>query len=94
MDLQYTLTVDGAWTDWSQWGSCSKTCGGGRRSRARTCDNPKPANGGKECVGDSGDFGDCNIDDCPTVPAGTYQQVAIYIVAKYKTKNWIKLNKQ
>ena len=67
--------VDGAWTDWSQWGSCTKTCGGGRRSRSRTCDNPKPANGGKECFGDSGDFGDCNVDDCPTVAAGTYQQV-------------------
>ena len=67
--------VDGAWTDWAQWGSCTKTCGGGRRSRSRTCDNPKPANGGKECFGDSGDFGDCNVDDCPTVAAGTYQQV-------------------
>ncbi|XP_078312808.1 SCO-spondin-like [Crassostrea virginica] len=67
--------IDGAWTDWSQWGSCTKTCGGGRRSRSRTCDNPKPANGGKECFGDSGDFGDCNVDDCPTVAAGTYQQL-------------------
>ena len=69
--------VDGAWTDWAQWGSCTKTCGGGRRSRSRTCDNPKPANGGKECFGDSGDFGDCNVDDCPTVAAGTYQQVRL-----------------
>ncbi|XP_062618604.1 SCO-spondin-like [Saccostrea cucullata] len=67
--------IDGAWTDWSPWGSCSKSCGGGRRSRSRTCDNPKPANGGKDCTGDSGDFGDCNPDDCPTVAAGTYQQL-------------------
>ena len=74
--------VDGAWTDWAQWGSCTKTCGGGRRSRSRTCDNPKPANGGKECFGDSGDFGDCNVDDCPTVAAGTYQQVRPSIFLK------------
>ncbi|XP_056009334.1 SCO-spondin-like, partial [Ostrea edulis] len=67
--------IDGAWGAWQAWGSCSKTCGGGKRSRARICDNPKPANGGLECTGSSGNFDDCNTQDCPTVAAGTYQQL-------------------
>uniref|UniRef100_A0A8W8KZK8 SUEL-type lectin domain-containing protein n=1 Tax=Magallana gigas TaxID=29159 RepID=A0A8W8KZK8_MAGGI len=67
--------IDGAWGNWKEWGSCTKTCAGGKRSRARICDNPKPANGGLECPGSSGDFDDCNTQSCPTVAAGTYQQL-------------------
>ncbi|XP_078322967.1 coadhesin-like [Crassostrea virginica] len=67
--------IDGAWGAWQQWGSCTKTCAGGRKSRSRICDSPKPANGGLECPGSSGDFADCNTQDCPTVAAGTYQQL-------------------
>ena len=29
-------TVCGSWSQWSSWSSCSKTCGGGERSRERT----------------------------------------------------------
>nr|XP_022339841.1 semaphorin-5B-like isoform X4 [Crassostrea virginica] len=67
--------IDGSWGAWAAWGSCTKTCGGGRKSRTRICDNPKPANGGKECPGGSADFDDCNTAACPTVAAGTYQQL-------------------
>nr|XP_022339845.1 semaphorin-5B-like [Crassostrea virginica] len=67
--------IDGSWGAWAAWGSCSKSCGGGRKSRTRICDNPKPANGGKECPGGSADFDDCNTAACPTVAAGTYQQL-------------------
>lgn len=67
--------IDGSWGAWAAWGSCTKTCSGGRRSRARICDNPKPANGGLDCPGSSADFGDCNTAACPTVAAGTYQQL-------------------
>lgn len=69
------VTVDGSWGNWGQWGTCTVTCGGGRWSRSRTCDNPAPANGGLDCPGDMSDFSDCNIDACPTVAAGQYQQV-------------------
>ena len=38
------------------------TCGGGIQTR--TCDNPTPANGGDDCVGDSQQA--CQTDACPS----------------------------
>ena len=49
--------VDGGWSD---WGTCSATCGGG--TQTRTCTNPTPANGGANCVGDSSQS--CNTQSC------------------------------
>ena len=38
---------------WSSWGICNKNCGSGTqtRSRRRTCTNPRPQNGGRNCYG-------------------------------------------
>merc|ERR1712112_26651 len=41
----YKTPVDGGWSEWS---SCTTSCGGGVKKRS--CTNPKPANGGKDCV--------------------------------------------
>ncbi|KAK3095044.1 hypothetical protein FSP39_009582, partial [Pinctada imbricata] len=67
--------IDGAWGAWGAWGSCTVTCDGGQKSRARICDDPAPANGGLPCSGNSGEFDDCNTQSCPTVPPGQYQQL-------------------
>ncbi|XP_052704188.1 uncharacterized protein LOC128180261 [Crassostrea angulata] len=67
--------IDGAWSQWGSWGTCSVSCGGGKRSRARSCSNPTPANGGKECIGALSDLGDCNPQLCPTPAAGVYVQL-------------------
>ena len=37
-DVCYDWTTKG-WTDWSAWGDCSKSCGGGVRERRRVCKN-------------------------------------------------------
>ncbi|XP_041948018.1 LOW QUALITY PROTEIN: A disintegrin and metalloproteinase with thrombospondin motifs 2 [Alosa sapidissima] len=58
------LRQDGSWGQWSKFGSCSRTCGGGVRFRTRQCDNPIPANGGRTCYGNSYEFQLCSMDGC------------------------------
>ncbi|XP_064320699.1 A disintegrin and metalloproteinase with thrombospondin motifs 14 isoform X4 [Phalacrocorax carbo] len=60
---------DGSWSSWSKFGSCSRTCGGGVRSRSRSCDNPPPAYGGHHCPGATYEYQVCNAEECP----GPYQ---------------------
>lgn len=43
--------VDGGYSPWSDWTSCSEKCGQGMKRRRRYCNNPKPANGGQKCSG-------------------------------------------
>ena len=60
------LIVDGNWNSWGEWGDCSVTCGDGEKTRIRTCTNPPPADGGKECVGDSSsETSACSKTNCP-----------------------------
>ncbi|XP_067344567.1 A disintegrin and metalloproteinase with thrombospondin motifs 14 isoform X2 [Channa argus] len=60
---------DGSWSSWSKFGSCSRTCGGGVRSRNRQCNNPPPAYGGRDCPGSAFDYQMCNTEEC----AGPYE---------------------
>ncbi|NXY08542.1 ATS14 metalloproteinase, partial [Pteruthius melanotis] len=60
---------DGSWSSWSKFGSCSRTCGGGVRSRSRSCNNPPPAYGGHQCPGATYEYQVCNAEECP----GPYQ---------------------
>ena len=56
--------VDCAWSDWGEWSPCSKSCGGGTRTRTREI-KQNAENGGKACPAKSTDMSDCNTQPCP-----------------------------
>ena len=57
--------MDGAWSEWSSWTQCSKTCGGGIKVRERSCTNPPPKGNGQSCVGEVEETGACSENPCP-----------------------------
>ncbi|XP_030135337.4 hemicentin-1 [Taeniopygia guttata] len=57
--------VHGNWGPWSGWGTCSRTCNGGQTRRYRSCDNPRPASGGRACAGADVQIQRCSTDLCP-----------------------------
>ena len=77
--LQYSCCdifylVNGNWGEWSTFGVCSKTCGGGEKLKKRSCNNPSSANDGLDCLlsGENEKRGKeehviktCNTDLCP-----------------------------
>lgn len=60
---QYLLnnfsSVDGEWNAWTGWSACSVTCGSGRETRTRHCNNPAPEYGGKMCPGNTTESKSC-----------------------------------
>ncbi|XP_046550815.1 SCO-spondin-like [Haliotis rubra] len=55
--------VDGVWNGWETWGDCSNICGGGMRSRTRTCQGPFFQ--GAPCPGEVSHTEECNTFECP-----------------------------
>ena len=51
-------------SQWSKYDECSELCGGGDQERTRTCTNPKPKHGGKDCVGAESQTRACNTQKC------------------------------
>ncbi|XP_078379206.1 A disintegrin and metalloproteinase with thrombospondin motifs 18-like isoform X2 [Oculina patagonica] len=67
--------VNGGWSKWSSYSSCSQTCGGGIQWRTRTCTNPRPQNGGEDCEGETrGIPRICSREPCPA-GSKTYRDV-------------------
>ena len=58
--LAHTCPVQGGWSTWSRWSYCNVTCGAGHRTRTRSCNNPKPQNGGLECLGEAEQVEECH----------------------------------
>lgn len=58
--------INGGFSVWSSFTPCSKSCGGGIKSKTRTCTNPAPAHGGKNCtfVKETANVA-CNANPCP-----------------------------
>ncbi|BFZ08740.1 hypothetical protein BsWGS_11778 [Bradybaena similaris] len=58
--------VNGGWGPWKFYGSCSRTCGGGVKTKYRECINPEPQNGGRYCLGPRVRYKSCNVKPpCP-----------------------------
>lgn len=70
--------VHGNWGPWSSWGSCSRTCNGGQMRRYRTCDNPRPASGGRSCAGTDTEIQKCSTLSCPgkTITHALYHSIS------------------
>lgn len=64
--------VDGSWSSWKLWNSCTVTCGGGSRIRNRSCDDPAPLFAGKPCSGSGQETEICNSKSCPGSIQVTY----------------------
>lgn len=60
--------VDGAYSEWSPFSECNVSCGIGLKIRKRSCNNPEPKNGGRDCSGLGQAVGTeaCNLFPCRT----------------------------
>ncbi|XP_077998339.1 uncharacterized protein LOC144451387 isoform X2 [Glandiceps talaboti] len=60
--------INGGFSQWSLWSSCSQTCGGGIRSRSRECNQPTPSVSptGAPCDGAFDEESLCMILECPS----------------------------
>ncbi|KAM9721999.1 A disintegrin and metalloproteinase with thrombospondin motifs 13 [Dama dama] len=56
--------VHGHWSGWGPASPCSRSCGGGVITRRRRCNNPRPAFGGRVCVGSDLQAEMCNTQAC------------------------------
>ena len=62
----WLLSLPGVWTPWSPWVSCSRSCGGGTRSRTRSCINRSQFSASAVCRGPRSRTQRCNINVCPS----------------------------
>ncbi|WAR07511.1 HMCN1-like protein [Mya arenaria] len=57
--IQKICPINGIFSNWSTWTTCSVSCGNGTRVRERLCDNPQPQHNGSTCTGDYKESEDC-----------------------------------
>lgn len=63
--MEPPASIDGGWGDWGPWSECTRTCGSGVSVMERQCDHPRPAAGGRFCVGERKRYRICNSQPCP-----------------------------
>ena len=75
----FTVT-NGGMSYWSDWTTCSRTCGTGITLRSRDCSDPRPFGGGIICSGITTEQEACSTGDC----AKGIGMVAICSIFDYK----------
>ena len=58
------FSVDGGLSQWADWEECDAECGYGVQVRKRECNTPAPANGGRDCYGDTIERRRCRSRSC------------------------------
>ena len=56
--------INGHWSHWGAWTTCSASCDEGARSRTRLCNNPRPSKYGKPCKGEAKQEKLCTVGRC------------------------------
>ena len=64
----FKCKVDGGWSEFTDWETCSVECDGGTQTRNRTCSDPAPDHGGADCIGSAEKSQDCNTQPCQRKP--------------------------
>ena len=57
--------VNGVFGKWSEYSTCTVSCGGGLQYRERKCNSPSPKYGGKDCDGPIRESRTCKETECP-----------------------------
>ncbi|XP_059171730.1 uncharacterized protein LOC131952856 [Physella acuta] len=74
-DLANPPRTNGAWSAWTEW-TCNVICHVYRDQRTRLCNNPAPANNGRDCEGNTVEYRDSDCGRnviCPTdCPVGRW----------------------
>ena len=70
------LVVDGGWSAWSPWSSCSVSCGQGRQSRYRACDNPPASAAGRFCDGQMFHWRRCHVLPCRGLHTSLFTEIS------------------
>ena len=59
--------VDGWWSMWTAWDTCTVSCGWWTQSQSRYCNNPAPLNGWAYCIWSATATQACNTTACPVL---------------------------
>lgn len=57
----YHSLANGNFSTWSNWSTCTDSRGNATKYRSRTCTNPAPLNGGRDCIGTFNETISCNV---------------------------------
>ena len=66
-----TYLVDCVWSSWKEWTTCSRSCGGGKRSTKRTSNQPRNRDHlspeKTSCPTEEVREEECNVTPCPGI---------------------------